>query len=96
MEGAGCHFLNTEKETRTMKTVSAAIAAAIIATAIVPSSASAAGMFRAAPAEKSATTEATKAGYYGNYYYGYQRQRRNYGYGYNYNYGYNGYNGYGY
>ena len=73
-----------------MKTVSTAIAAAIIATAFVPATASAAGMFRQAPVEKAATSEATKAGYYGGYYYGYPRYgyRRHYNYGYSYNYGY--------
>ena len=79
-----------------MKTVSAAIAAAIIATAFVPATASAAGFIRQAPVEKAAT--ATKVGYYGGggyYYNSYPRyNRRSYGYGYNYNYG-GGY-GYGY
>ena len=77
-----------------MKTVSAAIAAAIIATAFVPATASAAGMFRQAPVEKAATAE--KAGYYGGgyYYNSYPRYRRNYGYSYGYNHNYGG--GYGY
>jgi hypothetical protein len=77
-----------------MKTVSTAIAAAIIATAFVPATASAAGFFRTAPVEKAATTEATKAGYYGGYYYNYYPRYR-YHYYNNYYSGY-GYNGYGY
>ena len=74
-----------------MKTVSAIVAAAVIATAFVPATASAAGMFRQAPVEKAATSEATKAGYYGGYGYNYYPRNRyynNYNYGYSYNYGY--------
>ena len=76
-----------------MKTISAAIAAAVLATAFVPATASAAGLTHFGKVEKAAQTEATKAGYYGGYYHGYPRYRRHYyGYGYYNNY----YGGYGY
>lgn len=74
-----------------MKTVSAAIAAAIIVTAFVPATASAAGMVRTAPVEKAAT-EASKAGYYGGGYYYNSYPRYRYYNNYHYNYG----GGYGY
>ena len=58
--------------TKTRKTVSSAIAAAIIATtaiAAIPASASAAGLSRLAPIESTAT-QTTKVCYYGGGHYG--------------------------
>ncbi|MCB1462255.1 MAG: hypothetical protein KDJ90_07450 [Nitratireductor sp.] len=68
--------------TKTRKTLSTAIAFAVIATsgfAALPSSASAAGLARLAPIESTAG-QATKVGYHGGYYggngYGYVYQPR--------------------
>ena len=77
----------------TRKTVSAALAVAVItASGLFAVPASAAAMIRNTPVETSAH-KATEVNYYGGYYYYYPRHRHhyyynNYYYNYNYNYGY--------